>query len=48
MPLDPVLMERAIANLLENALRFTPHGGTVEVRSTAEDGTTFSIRWPKS
>lgn len=28
---DPPALERALANLLDNALRHTPHGGTVEI-----------------
>lgn len=35
---DPHLLERAIGNLLSNALRHTPKGGTVEVGWRLKDG----------
>jgi two-component system heavy metal sensor histidine kinase CusS len=35
---DPVLFERAISNLVENALRFTSDGGTVEISLTRRNG----------
>ena len=28
---DPVLFERAVGNLVDNALRFTPEGGTIQI-----------------
>ncbi|HZA38395.1 MAG TPA: heavy metal sensor histidine kinase [Candidatus Baltobacteraceae bacterium] len=28
---DPVLFQRAVSNLVENALRFTPRGGTIQI-----------------
>ncbi|MEM6287335.1 MAG: ATP-binding protein [Bacteroidota bacterium] len=35
---DPVLVEKALANLISNALKFTPAGGTVRVSLSATDG----------
>jgi two-component system phosphate regulon sensor histidine kinase PhoR len=32
MPADPDQMERAIANLVENAIKYTPEGGAIRVR----------------
>ncbi|MEU5087510.1 HAMP domain-containing sensor histidine kinase [Streptomyces sp. NPDC021356] len=32
---EPAAMERAIVNILDNAVKFSPEGGTVEVRLTA-------------
>ena len=36
-PVDAALIERALANLLDNALRVTPAGGRIEVRVLRED-----------
>jgi signal transduction histidine kinase len=38
VPADPAHLERAVANLLENALERTPAGGAVVVRATEEPG----------
>jgi signal transduction histidine kinase len=35
---DPVRTREVLANLLSNALRYTPRGGTVRVRIATEDG----------
>src|SRR5262249_35206961 len=35
---DPLMLGRALANLVDNACKFTPRGGTVLVRAAAEDG----------
>src|SRR5665811_1269983 len=37
---DPVRMGQVVTNLLGNALGHTPAGGTVEVETTSESGTT--------
>ena len=36
---DPVRLDQMIGNLLTNAIRFTPHGGRVEVEATRIDNT---------
>ena len=35
---DAARLERAIGNVLDNALKYSPAGGTIAVRLTAEDG----------
>ena len=39
--LAPDLVRRAVENLLENALRYSPPGSTIEVRARREAGTTI-------
>ncbi len=36
--IDEVLIERVLVNLLENALRYTPHGTPIELRASASPG----------
>lgn len=45
---DPILIRRAIANLLSNAVRYTPRGGAVclSVSPAAEGGTRLEVRNP--
>jgi signal transduction histidine kinase len=40
---DPVLLERMVANLVDNAIRYNVEGGTLQV-ATATDGATSSVR----
>lgn len=35
---DPIMVQRAITNLIDNALKFTPEGGTIEVSIAREKG----------
>jgi two-component system phosphate regulon sensor histidine kinase PhoR len=35
---DPAALERAVVNLVDNAIKFTPGGGSVDLSSRAEDG----------
>jgi signal transduction histidine kinase len=37
-PVDPAYLERALTNLISNAIKFTPGGGLVTVRITQADG----------
>jgi len=45
---DPLLIRRAIANLLSNAVRYTPRGGTISIRvsEAPEGGTRLEVRNP--
>jgi len=36
IPMDPVLMEQALINLLDNAIKFSPPDGAIEVRGWVE------------
>ncbi len=42
VPLDDVLFGQALANLVENALRYTPEGSPIEVRAS-HDGATLVV-----
>lgn len=35
---DPMLMRQAVANLVDNAIKYTPAGGTVTLRAEQQDG----------
>ncbi|MBX3025218.1 HAMP domain-containing histidine kinase [bacterium] len=41
--IDPIQAERCLGNILDNAIKFTPAGGTVSVR-TAVDGNALAVR----
>lgn len=45
---DPLLIRRAIVNLLSNAVRYTPRGGVIRLSVSAapEGGTRFEVRNP--
>jgi two-component system heavy metal sensor histidine kinase CusS len=44
---DPVLFRRALSNLISNALRYTPSGGVIELKSArATGGTVVSVTNP--
>jgi two-component system sensor histidine kinase KdpD len=38
VPLDPVLIEQALVNLLDNALKFSPPGSPLEIRGWVAEG----------
>jgi PAS domain S-box-containing protein len=38
---DPVELREAMGNLMSNAIKYTPYGGTITVRMTAEDNRFF-------
>lgn len=45
MDLDPDRIEQVLANLLENAVKYSPEGGTIEVTlQRAEDGVEITVR----
>jgi two-component system phosphate regulon sensor histidine kinase PhoR len=42
---DPALLDRALSNLAENAIKYTPEGGTVEIRARREaDRLVFEVQ----
>jgi signal transduction histidine kinase/DNA-binding response OmpR family regulator len=40
---DPARLKQVLYNYLSNALKFTPQGGTVSLRATAEEGDRFRV-----
>ncbi|MCH7484934.1 MAG: PAS domain-containing protein [Chloroflexi bacterium] len=40
---DPSALERAVVNLVDNAIKFTPEGGSVDLSSRAEDGSVMIV-----
>jgi len=41
---DPILFQRAVSNLLSNALHYTPPGGTVTLSATPAEDHTITVR----
>ena len=37
VPVDPLLMEQAILNLLDNAIKYTPHGTNINIQVSKKD-----------
>lgn len=45
---DPLLLNRALSNLIANAIRHTPHGGVWRVESGLNGETLFELVFPGS
>ena len=44
VPLDPILIERVVANLIDNALKYTPEASPIEISATREgDGVVVEV-----
>ena len=41
---DPMAVRQALSNLVENAVRYTPSGGIIEVFARADQGTALGVR----
>jgi two-component system sensor histidine kinase KdpD len=39
VPLDPLLIEQVLINLLDNAVKYTPEGSPIEISASVEDRT---------
>ncbi len=43
VPFDPLLMEQVLMNLLDNAVKYAPDGGPIEVMAGLKDGNTLLV-----
>ncbi len=44
IPLDPPRLSQVVSNIIGNAIKFTPHGGHIEVTSRLDDGWTLDVQ----